>query len=203
MINRFIYLLILINDKTYLYLCKAKWSCFIFLLRSQAESFINWKYVLLQSRVTEQRREESRSFRNCKIFTITVNKVWLRSDSLTSLGAGFTQIKTEQSWVSQLQSILWGAKQGRAGQDVLIIREISAADGCYRAATELAANISNQEEHATLGQVFPTVMWDIFNVNKELTGVFYHVLIWLCSERIITARTHENMIIFCWKQAKL
>ena len=50
--------------------------------------------------------EQSLSFRNCKIFTITVNKVWLRSDSLTSLGAGFTQIKTEQSRVSQLQAIL-------------------------------------------------------------------------------------------------
>ena len=45
----------------------------------------------------QHRAEQSLSFRNCKIFTITVNKVWLRSDSLTSLGAGFTQIKTEQN----------------------------------------------------------------------------------------------------------
>ena len=35
------------------------------------------------------------SFRNCKIFTITDNKVWLWSDSLTPLRAGFTQIKAE------------------------------------------------------------------------------------------------------------
>ena len=35
------------------------------------------------------------SFRNCKIFTITDNKVWLWSDSLTPERAGFTQIKTD------------------------------------------------------------------------------------------------------------
>ena len=44
-------------------------------------------------------------------------------------------------------------KAGRqAGQDVLIIREISAADGWLL--DLLAATISNQEEHATLGQLF-------------------------------------------------
>ena len=106
------------------YLCKSKWSRFILLSRqffwSEAQSFINWKYEESEWSVSGGGEV---SFRNCKIFTITDNKVWLWSDSLTPLRAGFTQIKAES--VNFCNTGERERKEGERTEEVLTIGDKS------------------------------------------------------------------------------